>query len=83
MADRFDVGDIIKMKKPHPCGSCEWEILRVGADFRLKCMGCSHQIMVPRRLVEKNTKQITKKSLKHKTSYGMIGNRDILLDLFR
>ena len=62
MADRFEVGDIIKMKKPHPCGSHEWEVLRVGADFRLKCMGCSHQIMVPRRLVEKNTKQITKKA---------------------
>ena len=56
------VNDTLKMKKPHPCGSCEWEILRVGADFRLKCMGCSHQIMVPRRLVEKNTKQITKKA---------------------
>ena len=62
MADRFDVVDIIKMKKPHPCGSQEWEILRVGADFRLKCMGCGHQIMVPRKLVEKNTRQITKKA---------------------
>ena len=62
MADRFEVGDIIRMKKPHPCGSYEWEVLRVGADFRLKCMGCSHQIMVPRKLVEKNTRQITKKS---------------------
>ncbi len=62
MADRFEVGDVIKMKKPHPCGSREWEILRVGADFRLKCMGCSHQIMVPRKLVEKNTRQITKKA---------------------
>lgn len=62
MADRFDVGDIIKMKKPHPCGGQEWEILRVGADFRLKCMGCGHQIMVPRKLVEKNTRQITKKA---------------------
>ena len=62
MADRFDVGDIINMKKPHPCGSQEWEILRVGADFRLKCMGCGHQIMVPRKLVEKNTRQITKKA---------------------
>lgn len=62
MADRFDVGDIIKMKKPRPCGSQEWEILRVGADFRLKCMGCGHQIMVPRKLVEKNTRQITKKA---------------------
>ena len=62
MADRFDVGDSIKMKNPHPCGSQEWEILRVGADFRLKCMGCGHQIMVPRKLVEKNTRQITKKA---------------------
>ena len=62
MAYRYDVGDIIKMKKPHPCGCQEWEILRVGADFRLKCMGCGHQIMVPRKLVEKNTRQITKKA---------------------
>lgn len=62
MADRFDVGDIIRMKKPHPCGSQEWEVLRTGADFRLKCMGCGHQIMVPRRLVEKNTRKITKKA---------------------
>lgn len=58
----FEVGDIIRMKKPHPCGCSEWEILRVGADFRLKCLGCSHQVMVPRRLVEKNTKEIRKKA---------------------
>ena len=62
MADKFDVGDVIRMKKPHPCGSYEWEILRVGADFRLKCAGCGHQIMVSRKLVGKNTRQITKKA---------------------
>lgn len=62
MADRFDIGDVIRMKKPHPCGSNEWEILRVGADFRLKCLGCEHQVMVPRKLVEKNTKEIRKKA---------------------
>lgn len=61
MAERFEVGDMIRMKKPHPCGSSEWEILRVGADFRLKCAGCGHQVMVPRRLVEKNTREIRKK----------------------
>ena len=60
MADRFAVGDIIRMKKPHPCGTYEWEILRVGADFRLKCTGCGHQVMVPRKLVEKNTRVIRK-----------------------
>ena len=57
----FELNDIIKMKKPHPCGSQEWEILRVGADFRLKCMGCGHQVMVARKLVEKNVRGIRKK----------------------
>ena len=54
----FNVGQVIKMKKPHPCGANEWEILRVGMDFRLKCKGCDHQVMVPRKLVEKNFKGI-------------------------
>ncbi len=57
----FEVGDIVKLKKKHPCGSQEWEILRVGADFRLKCCGCGHQIMIARSLVEKNTREIRKK----------------------
>ena len=52
----FNVGQVIKIKKPHPCGANEWEILRVGMDFRLKCKGCNHQVMVPRKLVEKNFK---------------------------
>ena len=54
----YEVGDIVKLKKQHPCGSQEWEILRVGADFRLKCMGCGHQVMMPRRQVEKNTREL-------------------------
>lgn len=58
----YEVGDVVKLKKPHPCGSSEWEILRVGADFRLKCVGCGHQIMVARRLVEKNTRGLAKKA---------------------
>ena len=58
----YEVGDVVKMKKKHPCGSFEWEILRVGADFRLKCMGCAHQVMMPRTTVEKNVKEIKEKS---------------------
>ncbi|MDD4371404.1 MAG: DUF951 domain-containing protein [Anaerostipes sp.] len=50
----FHVGEVIKMKKAHPCGCNQWEILRVGMDFRLKCKGCDRQVMVPRKLVEKN-----------------------------
>lgn len=50
----FDIGQVIKLKKAHPCGGNEWEILRVGMDFRLKCRKCEHMVMVPRKLVEKN-----------------------------
>lgn len=50
------VGAHIKLKKGHPCGTNDWEILRMGADFRLKCSGCGHQVMLPRKQVEKNFK---------------------------
>jgi hypothetical protein len=56
----LNIGDVIKLKKQHPCGSSEWEILRVGMDFRLKCMGCGHQVMLPRKQVEKNIRNIRK-----------------------
>ncbi len=51
-------GDIIKLKKQHPCGSMEWEVLRTGADFRLKCMGCGHQIMTARSKIEKSIREV-------------------------
>ena len=57
----YEVGDIVKLKKPHPCGSQEWEILRVGADFRLKCLGCGHEVMQPRRKVEKMIRKVVPK----------------------
>lgn len=62
MAMQYEVGDKVRLKKKHPCGSDFWEILRVGADFRLKCCGCEHQVMLSRVLVEKNTKEIQKKA---------------------
>ncbi|MBO4976914.1 MAG: DUF951 domain-containing protein [Lachnospiraceae bacterium] len=58
----IQVGDVLKLKKAHPCGSREWEVLRVGADFRLKCLGCEHQIMIARRLLEKNVKEINERT---------------------
>ena len=54
----IQVGNIVKLKKQHPCGSHEWEVLRIGADFRLKCCGCEHQIMIPRKTLEKSIKEI-------------------------
>lgn len=52
------VGNVLVMKKEHPCGEKRWRVLRTGADFRLKCLGCGHEIMVPRFKAEKNIRQI-------------------------
>ena len=57
----IQVGDIVTLKKQHPCGSKEWEVLRAGMDFRLKCKGCEHQVMIPRKQLEKNVRQIVSK----------------------
>lgn len=54
----YNIGDKVKTKKVHPCGSNLWEIVRIGVDFKLKCQGCGHVIMLPR---EKALKIITKK----------------------
>lgn len=53
------VGDILRMKKPHPCGCFEFTVLRSGMDFKIKCRKCGHEVMVPRLKCEKNIKQIT------------------------
>ena len=50
--------DILVMKKEHPCGSREWLVLRTGMDFRLRCQGCSHEVLLPRSKSEKNIRQI-------------------------
>ena len=54
----INIGDILTMKKQHPCGSKEWEVLRIGADFKLKCCGCEHIVKLPRVKVEKNIKKV-------------------------
>ncbi len=50
--------DILVMKKSHPCGSDRWLVLRTGMDFRLRCCGCGHEVMLPRSKAEKNIKKI-------------------------
>ena len=50
--------DLPIMKKAHPCGSKEWLVLRTGMDFRLRCQGCGHEVMLPRSKAEKNIRQI-------------------------
>ena len=54
------IGDVLTMKKPHPCGSREWEVLRVGADFRLRYRGCGHEVMGPRSKFERNVRAVAR-----------------------
>ena len=55
---QINVGDKLLMKKPHPCGSKEFEVLRIGVDFKIRCTGCGREVMVPRNKIEKNIKNI-------------------------
>ncbi len=56
-------GDILQMKKPHPCGSKEFLVLRSGMDFKIRCQGCGREVMVPRLKCEKNIKKILRENI--------------------
>ena len=58
------VGDKLIMKKNHPCGSNEFEVLRIGMDFRIRCTGCGHEVMLPRAKAEKGIKKILEREEK-------------------
>ena len=57
----IQIGDILELKKTHPCGSREWKVLRVGMDFKLKCLGCGHEVMTPRSKAEKSVKKVQRR----------------------
>ncbi len=52
------VQDILVMKKAHPCGSDRWQVLRTGADIKMRCLGCGHELMIPRFKIEKNIRAV-------------------------
>ena len=55
--DEIRLGDIVKLKKPHPCGSNEWEVIRLGADIKVRCRGCGRVVMMPRRRFARRVRQ--------------------------
>lgn len=54
---RYAINDLVELKKPHPCGSHIWQIWRTGIDFGLKCQGCGHRVMIPRKDFERAVKK--------------------------
>ena len=74
----YETGDIVEMKKKHPCGSSEWEILKAGADIKMKCLGCGHEIIIKRSLAQKNTKKLKKNTYRDTIYFSVIISITIL-----
>lgn len=60
MISEYDIGTIVEMKKKHPCGSYQWEVIRLGADIKIKCLGCGRMVMLTRSKFEKDAKKVIK-----------------------
>ena len=58
----FQIGDIVRLRKPHPCGGTDWEIVRLGADIGLKCQTCQHRVLLTRRELEKRLKTFVQRA---------------------
>lgn len=57
----YELNDIVEMKKPHPCGENRWKIIRMGMDIRIKCEGCGHSVLMPRREFTRKFKKVLEK----------------------
>ncbi|TJY41714.1 DUF951 domain-containing protein [Cohnella pontilimi] len=67
---QFQLGDIVQMKKPHPCGTNEMEIIRMGMDIRIKCVFCKHSILLPRAKFEKSLKKVLRSTAGEQKTEG-------------
>jgi hypothetical protein len=62
MLPELQLDDVLRLRKPHPCGSTDWVVVRIGADIGLKCLGCGRRILLPRREVAKRLKTYVRKA---------------------
>jgi len=65
MLPDLQLDDIVRLRKPHPCGSYEWRVVRLGADIRLECLGCQRLVMLPRRQLARRVKSIRAANSSH------------------
>jgi hypothetical protein len=59
------VDDVVRLRKPHPCGSTDWTVVRIGADIGLRCLGCGRRVLLPRRTLEKRLKTFVSRGPGH------------------
>jgi hypothetical protein len=63
----LNLGDVVRLRKPHPCGGYDWQVVRLGADIGLRCIGCSRRVLIERPVLEKRLKQIVFRSVQSLT----------------
>ena len=56
------IGDVVRLRKPHPCGGYDWQVVRLGADIGLKCLTCDHRVLLTRRELEKRVKLFVRRA---------------------
>lgn len=71
------VGDVVRLKKPHPCGSYEWTVTRLGADIGLRCHGCDRRVMLPRRTLEKRLKAFVSRGPAFDLAEQLLGTESV------
>lgn len=59
----LNLGDVVRLRKPHPCGGYDWQVVRLGADIGLRCIGCSRRVLIERPVLEKRLKQVVFRSI--------------------
>ncbi len=64
---QFQIGDVVQMKKPHPCGSQEWEVMQLGSDMRVKCRGCGRIVLIARPKFLKGAKKVLNRDVETDT----------------
>jgi hypothetical protein len=70
----ISIGDVVRMRKPHPCGGYEWEVSRTGADIGIVCLTCKRRVMLPRSRFEKRLKKVVSTSRRPPTSVDLNGS---------
>lgn len=60
--------DVVRLRKPHPCGSTDWVVVRLGADIGLRCLGCGRRVLLPRRELEKRLKAFVRRGPEHRVT---------------
>ncbi len=71
------LGDVVRLRKPHPCGGYDWVVVRLGADIGLRCLKCSHRVLLDRAVLERRMKQFVSRAATHSDQHTLAGREPV------